>query len=142
MREQLTEKAQKVLSAASKAAHAAGFAQVDADYALLALGSDTETMAQYLLDEKDLSLEEFAALLSSVRPVDSTDAVSTTDTFVNAVYDEARNRDHKYVGTEHLLLAIAASDSQAGRFLSDSGIDYASLLDTIESGHAGIEPPE
>jgi ATP-dependent Clp protease ATP-binding subunit ClpC len=49
------------------------------------------------------------------------------------VCNEARELNHNYVGTEHLLLAVLRSDSSAAEYLQNAGIDIQRLRDrTIE----------
>lgn len=45
--------------------------------------------------------------------------------------EQARSLGHNYIGTEHLLLGIAAQDGAAGEVLSEAGADLDTLRRTV-----------
>jgi ATP-dependent Clp protease ATP-binding subunit ClpA len=50
---------------------------------------------------------------------------------VRGAFGSARRLEHRYVGTEHLLLAVAAADGPAGEVLREQGVTAERVKDEI-----------
>ena len=64
-------------------------------------------------------------------------------------FEVEAERDHsKFIESEHMLLALAASDTTAGRLLNQAGLDHARLSAALRDEHrrslgfAGVNAPD
>ena len=127
---EFTTKSQEAVSAALQAASAAGNPQVEPLHLLEALLEQEEGIALSLLqavgvDRKEVGSRTRNALVA----LPSTQGGSagqpqTSRALMNVVTDAQRRAEqggNSYVSTEHLLIALADSDSEAGRILTHAG---------------------
>ncbi|MDO5700494.1 MAG: ATP-dependent chaperone ClpB [Bowdeniella nasicola] len=130
MNQNLTTKSQEALSAALQAASAAGNPQVTTLHLLSALLEQEEGIALALLQAVGASRQEIGAkvrtaLVALPSSSGSSVAQPQTERALVTVLSDAGSRAQamgdQYVSTEHLLLALAASQSEAGRILNTAG---------------------
>jgi ATP-dependent Clp protease ATP-binding subunit ClpB len=141
-----TTRAQEALGGAVRTAAAAGNPQVEPIHLLQGLLRQDEGIALALLDTVAV---DRAALLAQVdRAVhalpSATGASVAAPQFSNAAYrvltaaqELANERGDEYVSTEHLLVAIAASQDGAGQVLRDAGATSQRLIDALSQLRGG-----
>ncbi|MHB8860936.1 MAG: Clp protease N-terminal domain-containing protein [Pirellulaceae bacterium] len=99
-----------------------------ADYVLLGIAHyDDPCIASELLRLRNVSLDDFMGQHGRRLPLilDATSRLS--DAFIETAWTEARELNHDYVGTEHLLLAIIRSESHASAYLRATGMNHQML---------------
>ncbi|WP_099332346.1 ATP-dependent chaperone ClpB [Actinomyces minihominis] len=126
----LTTRAQEAVSAAVQMASAAGNPQVEPLHLLEALLEQPEGIALSLLAAVGAQRGQVGAQVRTALvalPTSSGSSVAqpqTSRALMNVLTDAQKRAEVKgdaYVSTEHLLIAIAASDSEAGRILRSDG---------------------
>ncbi len=126
----LTTRAQEAVSAAVQMASAAGNPQVEPLHLLEALLEQPEGIALSLLAAVGAQRGQVGAQVRTALvalPTTSGSSVAqpqTSRALMNVLTDAQKRAEVKgdaYVSTEHLLIAIAASDSEAGRILRSDG---------------------
>ena len=141
----LTQRTQEALQAAQAGAVARGHQEVDGEHLLAALLEQPDGLASRLFTRMGVSSEVISAALE--KELDRRPKVSGGGMELGKVYvtprlqellttasDEARRLKDEYVSVEHLLLALAAEESEAatGKIFAEHGIDKARLLDTLK----------
>ncbi|OKL53382.1 ATP-dependent chaperone ClpB [Bowdeniella nasicola] len=130
MNEKFTTKSQEALTAAVQAATAAGNPQVTTAHLLSALLEQEGGVPLALLEAIGASRQEIGAKVRNALvalPSSTGSSVSQPQAdrdLLNVISDasaRARTMGDEYVSTEHLLLAIAASPSNAGTILVGAG---------------------
>jgi ATP-dependent Clp protease ATP-binding subunit ClpB len=141
-----TTRAQEALGGAVRTAAAAGNPQVEPIHLLQGLLRQDEGIALALLDTVAV---DRAGLLAQVdRAVhalpSATGASVAAPQFSNAAYrvltaaqELANERGDEYVSTEHLLVAIAASQDGAGQLLREAGATSQQLIDALSQLRGG-----
>lgn len=141
MSQNLTTKSQEAVSSAVQMATAAGNAQVEPLHLLEALLEQPEGIAISLLAAVGAQRGEVGAQVRTALvalPASSGSSVSQAQpsrAFLNvitAAQKLAESRGDAYVSTEHLLIALAASDTEAGKILQRAGATEASLESALE----------
>jgi ATP-dependent chaperone ClpB len=127
---QFTTKSQEAISSAVQAAGAAGNPQVEPAHLLGALLEQEEGIALSLLaavgaDRKVVGTRVRNVLVSLPSSSGSSVAQPQSSRSLMNVLNEAGTRadegGDKFVSTEHLLIALAASDTEAGHILTEAG---------------------
>ena len=140
MAREMTTKAQEAIASALQAASAAGNPQVEPIHLLQALIEQREGIALSLLqavgaDARAIGARTRNALVS----LPSTQGVSAGSAQASrallAVVQDAEERAQgagdQYISTEHLLIALAASDTEAGRILTQGGAQVDALTQAL-----------
>ncbi|OFQ22469.1 ATP-dependent chaperone ClpB [Actinomyces sp. HMSC062G12] len=140
MAREMTTKAQEAVASALQAASAAGNPQVEPIHLLEALIEQSEGIALALLEAVGADSRAIGAhTRNSLVALPSTQGVSAGAAHPSralvAVVQDASERAEKagdqYVSTEHLLIALAASDSEAGRVLTRGGATVEALTQAL-----------
>ena len=130
MSAKLTTRAQEAVSSAVQMASAAGNPQVEPLHLLEALLEQPEGIALSLLAAVGAQRGQVGAQVRTALvalPTSSGSSVAqpqTSRALMNVITDAQKRAEVKgdaYVSTEHLLIAIAASDSEAGKILRSNG---------------------
>ena len=135
MSTEFTTKAQEAIASALQSAAAAGNPQVEPTHLLAALLEQPEGIAASLLEKTGADRARIGArtrnALVALPRTQGAAAQPRTSRALMAVVADAGDRAAKagdqYVSTEHLLIATAASDSEAGRILTEGGVDAEDL---------------
>lgn len=141
MSQNLTTKSQEALSSAVQMAAAAGNPQVEPLHLLEALLEQPEGIAISLLaavgaSRSDVGAQTRTALVAL--PSSSGSSVGQPQTsrqlmnVLTAAQKLAESRGDAYISTEHLLIALAGSDSEAGKILRAGGARTEELESALE----------
>lgn len=141
MSQNLTTKSQEAVSSAVQMASAAGNPQVEPLHLLAALLEQPEGIAISLLAATGAGRGEVGAQVRTALvalPTSSGSSVAQAQpsrSFLNvitAAQKLAESRGDAYVSTEHLLIALAASDTEAGKILQQAGATAENLEAALE----------
>lgn len=141
MSQNLTTKSQEAVSSAVQMASAAGNPQVEPLHLLAALMEQPEGIAISLLAATGAVRSEVGAQVRTALvalPTSSGTSVAQAQpsrSFLNvitAAQKLAESRGDAYVSTEHLLIALAASDTEAGKILQQAGATAENLEASLE----------
>jgi hypothetical protein len=141
----LTARAHALAANAPKEARALGHNYVGTEHVLLAIFADPESLAAHVLADAGLTHARVAEALVAITPTgDSTTATPPLTpraaACLEASASEAVALGHNYVGTEHILLALAASDGLARTILEDADVRYEAIKRSVVeklSGYRG-----
>lgn len=141
----LTTKSQEAVAAALQAAQAAGNPQLEPIHLLYALleqrGGIAYTVAQELADLGEVGRQVRAELTRlpgvSGASVAEPQPSKATMNIISAAGEYAREMGDDYVSTEHFLLALAASQTDAGRILNSAGATEKKLQKAIDKARGG-----
>ncbi len=141
MSAKLTTRAQEAVSSAVQMASAAGNPQVEPLHLLEALLEQPEGIALSLLAAAGVQRGSVGAQVRTALvalPQSSGTSVGqpqTSRALMNVITDAQKSAEAKgdqYVSTEHLLIALAASDSDAGKILRKDGATPEVLREELE----------
>ncbi|MEI6915445.1 MAG: AAA family ATPase [Armatimonadota bacterium] len=130
MWQRFTERARRVVFFAQEEANRLGENYVSTEHLLLGLVRENDSVAARILDRLGVSLSRIRAEVE--RQVSRGDGRLGQDMqltprakrVIDLAYDEARQLNNNYIGTEHLLLGlIREGDGLAGRVLQKLGVD-------------------
>lgn len=140
MAHEMTTKAQEAVSSALQAAGAAGNPQVEPIHLLEALIEQREGIALSLLEAVGADVRAIGArtrnalvALPSAQGA-STGSAQPSNALLAVVRDAGERAEaagDRYISTEHLLIALAASQTEAGRILSQAGVDADALTQAL-----------
>ena len=140
MAREMTTKAQEAVSSALQAAGAAGNPQVEPIHLLEALIEQREGIALSLLeavgaDARAIGARTRNALVALPSAQGASTGSAQPSSALLAVVRDAGERAEaagdQYISTEHLLIALAASQTEAGRILSQAGVDADALTEAL-----------
>lgn len=140
MAREMTTKAQEVVSSALQAAGAAGNPQVEPIHLLEALIEQREGIALSLLeavgaDVRAIGARTRNALVALPSAQGASAGSAQPSNALLAVVRDAGERAEaggdQYISTEHLLIALAASQTEAGRILSQGGVEVDALTQAL-----------
>ena len=140
MAHEMTTKAQEAVSSALQAAGAAGNPQVEPIHLLEALIEQREGIALSLLeavgaDVRAIGARTRNALVALPSAQGASAGSAQPSNALLAVVRDAGERAEaggdQYISTEHLLIALAASQTEAGRILSQAGVDADALTQAL-----------
>ncbi len=137
--DKFTIKAQEALQAAQQRAEALSSAQLEPEHLLSALVAQEDGLVAPLLKKLGVSIETIQSDLerhfSSQPKVEGTQVSLSPklDAVFRQAEKEADQFKDEYVSTEHLLLALAASDGFAGKLLRKQGVDRPDILKVLAS---------
>ena len=140
MAREMTTKAQEAVSSALQAAGAAGNPHVEPIHLLEALIEQREGIALSLLEAVGADARAIGArtrnalvALPSAQGA-STGSAQPSNALLAVVRDAGERAEaagDQYISTEHLLIALAASQTEAGRILSQAGVDADALTQAL-----------
>jgi ATP-dependent Clp protease ATP-binding subunit ClpC len=130
MWQRFTERARKVVFYAQEEAQKFGEGYVSTEHLLLGLVRETDSVAARVLERLGVGLNRIRAEVekqlprSEPRPSQEMSLTPRAKRVIDLAYDEARNLNNNYIGTEHLLLGlIREGDGLAGRVLAKLGVE-------------------
>jgi ATP-dependent Clp protease ATP-binding subunit ClpC len=130
MWQRFTERARKVIFYAQEEAQRLGESQVSTEHLLLGLVRESDSVAARILDRMGVSLQrirneiERYATRSDARFGAEMQLTSRAKRVIDLAYDEARQLNNNYIGTEHLLLGlIREGEGLAARVLHKLGVE-------------------
>ena len=130
MWQRFTERARRVVFFAQEEAGRLGEIYVSTEHLLLGLVRENDSVAARILDRMGVSLGRIRSEIE--RQVSRGDGrlgqemqlTPRAKRVIDLAYDEARNLNNNYIGTEHLLLGlIREGEGLAGRVLHKLGVD-------------------
>ena len=140
MAREMTTKAQEAISSALQAAGAAGNPQVEPIHLLEALIEQREGIAFSLLEAVGADVRAIGArtrnalvVLPSAQGA-SAGSAQPSNALLAVVRDAGERAEaggDQYISTEHLLIALAASQTEAGRILSQGGVEVDALTQAL-----------
>ena len=140
MAREMTTKAQEAVSSALAAAGAAGNPQVESIHLLEALIEQREGIALSLLEAVGADVRAIGArtrnalvALPSAQGASTGNAQPSNALFaiVRDAGERAEAGGDQYISTEHLLIALAASQTEAGRILTQGGASADALAQAL-----------
>ena len=140
MAREITTKAQEAVSSALQAAAAAGNPQVEPIHLLEALIEQREGIALSLLeavgaDARAIGARTRNALVALPSTQGASAGSAQPSNALLAVVRDAGERAEaggdQYISTEHLLIALAASQTEAGRILAQGGVEVDALTQAL-----------
>ena len=140
MAREMTTKAQEAVSSALQAAAAAGNPQVEPIHLLEALIEQREGIALSLLeavgaDVRAIGARTRNALVALPSAQGASAGSAQPSNALLAVVRDAGERAEaggdQYISTEHLLIALAASQTEAGHILSQGGVEVDALTQAL-----------
>ncbi|MFP4364583.1 MAG: ATP-dependent chaperone ClpB [Spirochaetia bacterium] len=137
--DKLTVKAQEAIQAASSIVQKHNHSQLDVEHLLLAMSEQQDGVIPPLLDRLGVNrkafITDFESLLSSKPKMYGDSAQARLSPQANRVLvnaeTEAENLKDEYISTEHILLAAAGEDNEAGRLLKRLGITKDGILTAL-----------
>jgi len=136
-----TVKAQEIVQAAIEIAQNYNNQVIEPEHVLAALVQDSGNIADTVIQKTGGNVNRLKLkvneLLESLPKVSGTGigsqamSNSTAKLFDDASV-EARNLKDEYISSEHILLALSASDGKAGRLLKENGISHEEILTALK----------
>ncbi|MDI9641207.1 ATP-dependent Clp protease ATP-binding subunit [Kamptonema cortianum] len=130
MWQRFTERARKVVFFAQEEAQKFGEGYVSTEHLLLGLVRESDSVAARVLEKMGVSLAKIRSEVEKQiprveqRPSQDMTLTPRAKRVIDLAYDEARNLNNNYIGTEHLLLGlIREGDGLAGRVLARLGVE-------------------
>ncbi len=130
MWQRFTERARKVVFYAQEEAQKFGEGYVSTEHLLLGLVRESDSVAARVLEKLGVSLNRIRVEVEKqlprgdARPSQDMTLTPRAKRVIDLAYDEARNLNNNYIGTEHLLLGlIREGDGLAGRVLAKLGVE-------------------
>ena len=130
MWQRFTERARKVVFYAQEEAQKFGEGYVSTEHLLLGLVRESDSVAARVLEKLGVSLNRIRSEVEKqlprgdARPNQDMTLTPRAKRVIDLAYDEARNLNNNYIGTEHLLLGlIREGDGLAGRVLAKLGVE-------------------
>ncbi|HLO97156.1 MAG TPA: Clp protease N-terminal domain-containing protein [Fimbriimonas sp.] len=154
MWQRFTERARKIVFYAQEEAQKFGEGYVSTEHLLLGLTRGSDTTAARVLEDHGISISTVRAEVEKQlpqgdnRPNQDMSLTLRAKRVIDLSYDEARNLNNNYIGTEHLLLGlIREGDGLAGRVLAKLGVDLEWVRERIaqiqqSEGRQNVTYPE
>ena len=135
-----TDRVKKVMQIAREEAVRLGNDYVGTEHLLLGLIKEGDGVAVAVLRSMSIDLEELSANIE--KTITSTGGMMTIGQMLpftprakkvlEIAANEARSMSHKYIGTEHLLLALMKdTESTASNALASAGLEYEKVKEEI-----------
>lgn len=150
MWQRFTERARRVVFFAQEEAGRLGENYVSTEHLLLGLVRENDSVAARILDRMGVSLSRIKSEIE--RQVSRGDGRLGQDMqltprakrVIDLAYDEARQLNNNYIGTEHLLLGlIREGEGLAGRVLAKLGVDLERTrreVMSLQDGDTALSP--
>ena len=135
----LTDRTRATLARAEQHAGRLGSETVEPGHVLLAMLDDSDTLAAQALERLDVDRAELRATLDTPQDNASPRTVSPpvgtpARRLLEAALTQALKLNHNYIGTEHLLLALAYTHNDpAARLLADRSATYDRTRDAVQA---------
>ena len=133
-----TEKANNVINHAIESAQEMGHSYVGSEHILLGLLKESDSAACRILEEAGVSADVIEEKIKtqigvgSPTRLDPDDFTPRTKRLIQLAVKQAAELGTKYVGTEHILIAlIADSGSYANHFLNESGVQQGDIINSV-----------
>ncbi len=140
MSNKFTQKAQNTLNSALTFARELGHSYVGSEHLLLGLVSEKDSIAARLLAARGADAERIRKSIADVSGVGSQSFVHASDMTPRAkkIIEGSAAESHKsgsrYIGTEHLLMALLREKDSVGvRLLESEGIPAEELMDDVDT---------
>jgi len=131
----LTDRARKAIALARAAAVEPDGSAPTTAHLLYGLVAEGDGMAAVVLRESCVDEDAIKSALASGRRGDAATNTSEENELRQLLIETApsiaRDLGHYYIGTEHLLLAVLASDNRASSVARELGIDFAAVRSRI-----------
>lgn len=138
--ERFTQRAREALESAQQAAEQMGHAEIGTEHLLLGLCRDEGSVAFHALTNLGANLSSLEDLVRRTnragkrQPDTRLDLSPDTKQALALAVDEARKLGHQYVGTEHLMLALAGiPDSRAVELFKQLGVMPIAVIGAVRS---------
>lgn len=113
-----TPRARNVVVVSQNAAHAARNAEITPEHLLLALFAEPDGLAAKLLANQDITAESARAAIALPPPAAEVPALipfnAGAKKALELTFRQALRLGHNYIGTEHILLALAEAEDEDG----------------------------
>lgn len=147
MWKQLTQRARKAIFLAQEEAGRLGYSHVGPEHILLALSREEDCLATRILDQLGLDpgtvrVELMSVLSKGDEPLgDDMQLTPEAKQVIDTAFDECRQAKDDWVGTEHLLIALARETTGlASQVLHRLGADVSSIRAQLRGMHGGTLP--
>ncbi|MGQ9456245.1 MAG: ATP-dependent Clp protease ATP-binding subunit [Armatimonadota bacterium] len=147
MWQRFTERARRVVFFAQEEAGRLGESYVGTEHLLLGLVRETDSVAARILDRMGISLGRIRSEIERQvtrgegRLGQDMQLTPRAKRVIDLAYDEARNLNNNYIGTEHLLLGlIREGEGLAGRVLQKLGVDLERTRREVMALQEGDSP--
>lgn len=151
MWQRFTERARRVIFYAQEEAGRLGENYVSTEHLLLGLVREPDSVAARILERMGVSLSRVRSEIERQlsrgegRLGQETQLTPRAKRVIDLAYDEARQLNNNYIGTEHLLLGlIREGEGLAGRVLAKLGVDLERArreVMALQSSDAGTPAP-
>ena len=140
MYEKVTDRARKVMELANEEAHSLGAdAYIDTDHLLLGLIKEGDGVAAHVLKELGLNDNIVRDQADRIAPAEANrermrkhPLTPQLKKVIENSFEEATKLSHQYVGTEHLLLALATlEEGAAAHILSNLGVERQAIRRSV-----------
>ena len=155
--DRFTKRARRALTMAQEEARRMNHGYIGTEHLLLGLLREEEGVASRVLTELDLTLAQTRRAVERMVGVGDHEAVSLqlsdqTKTVIESAVEEAKRLGHRFIGTEHLLLALVRQqESMATAVLTSLNVNreivrrrVLSLMQDVEQQPANVpqQPPQ
>ena len=130
MWQRFTERARRTVFFAQEEAVRLGENYVSAEHLLLGLVREVDSVAAQILDRMGVAPGRLRRQIEAELPrgvvheIEEMVLTPRAKRVIDLAYDEARQMNHNYIGTEHLLLGVIREhDGLAGRVLTALNVD-------------------
>src|SRR5262249_39602813 len=139
MHERFTDRARKVMQLANQEAQRFNHEYVRTEHVLLGLVKEGSGVAANVLLSLDVDLAAVRAGVEKAIPFAVTDKpllgrlpqTPRTKKVIEYAIEEARNINHNYVGTEHLLLGLLRAGGVAAEVLTNLGLKLDEVREEV-----------
>ncbi len=150
IRKRMTPRLVKALRVAGSDADGRALSAVSSVDLLRGLLDDGENLAVRLLVAQGVDVDALAEVTKASGPDETGPSLpNSIDSFLGrltlpgrfacaAALEEVLELGHNYVGCEHLLVGLAASEGRAGELLADQGVDATALHQATSAAAAGV----
>ena len=134
----LTLKAQEVVQTAQESAASMQHAAIEPLHLLAAMVNDAQGIVSPILNKVGANLdyirskaEQQLAAMPKVSGLTETHLTNDVQRVFQQAFTEAQGLSDEFVSTEHLLIAVAESRTQAGQLLKDQGVTREAILKVL-----------
>ena len=134
----LTLKAQEVVQTAQESAASMQHAAIEPLHLLAAMVNDAQGIVSPILNKVGANLdyirskaEQQLAAMPKVSGLTGTHLTNDVQRVFQQAFTEAQGLSDEFVSTEHLLIAVAESRTQAGQLLKDQGVTREAILKVL-----------